>query len=195
MNQPDILLTGYDFHLEGASQVALVVKNPPANAKRHRRCKFDPCNGKIPRRRKWQPAPIFLPGKSVWRKWQLFLFLEPLCGDSLVALQSGAGSLALSDKGQGSQHSCPFHDPRETLWLSKVGRERSCLLTCRQGASDSNALAEHPSLRNSSYRKPIWLYKIYQTLRENGVRVKHSLPSWCREVATVHSSAWGFLAT
>ena len=51
----------------------------------------------------------------------------------------------------------------DRLWLSEVGRERSCLLTCGQGASDSNALAEHPSLRNSSFRKPIWLYKIYQT--------------------------------
>ena len=39
-----------------ASQVALVVKNPPA----------DPGSilvRKIPRRRKWHPTPVFLPGK------------------------------------------------------------------------------------------------------------------------------------
>ena len=42
-------------------QVVLVVKNPPANADRHR---FDPWVGKIPWRRAWQPAPVFLPGES-----------------------------------------------------------------------------------------------------------------------------------
>ena len=46
-----------------ASQVALIVKNPPANAGdiRHR---FNPWVRKIPWRRKWQPTPIFLPGES-----------------------------------------------------------------------------------------------------------------------------------
>ena len=39
----------------------LVVKNPPANARRHG---FDPWVGKIPGRRKWQPSPVFLPGES-----------------------------------------------------------------------------------------------------------------------------------
>ena len=39
-----------------ASQVALVVKNPPANAGEIPR--------KIPCRRAWQPAPAFLPGES-----------------------------------------------------------------------------------------------------------------------------------
>ena len=32
----------------GASQVALVVKNPPANAGKCKRCGFDPWDGKIP---------------------------------------------------------------------------------------------------------------------------------------------------
>ena len=46
-----------------ASQVALVVKNPPAmqEIKRHR---FNPWVGKIPWRRAWQPTPVFLPGES-----------------------------------------------------------------------------------------------------------------------------------
>ena len=35
-------------------QVALVLKNPLANA----------AAGKIPWRRKWQPTPVFLPGES-----------------------------------------------------------------------------------------------------------------------------------
>ena len=42
--------------------MALVVKNPPANAgKRH---KFDRWVGKIPWRKAWQPTPVFLPGES-----------------------------------------------------------------------------------------------------------------------------------
>ena len=47
----------------GASQVVLVVKNPPANA-RDRRGGFDPWVRKIPWRRTWQPTPVFLPGES-----------------------------------------------------------------------------------------------------------------------------------
>ena len=46
----------------GASQLVLVVKNPPANAGDRRR--FDPWVGKIPWRRAWQHTPVFLPGES-----------------------------------------------------------------------------------------------------------------------------------
>ena len=51
------------LQLQLASQVALAVKNPPANAGdlSHR---FDPCIEKIPWRKKWQPTPVFLPGES-----------------------------------------------------------------------------------------------------------------------------------
>ena len=45
-----------------ASQVTLVVKNPPANA--GNRCRFGPWVGKIPWRRAWQPTPVFLFGES-----------------------------------------------------------------------------------------------------------------------------------
>ena len=51
-------------------QVALVVKNPPANSRRHERCGFilgqeDPLE-EVP-----QTTPIFLPGKSMDRRvWQ-----------------------------------------------------------------------------------------------------------------------------
>ena len=48
----------------GASQVALVVKNQPANAGRCKRCQFDPWVRKILWRRAWQPTLLFLPGES-----------------------------------------------------------------------------------------------------------------------------------
>ena len=47
-----------------ASQVALVVKNPPANAGRCKRRGFNPWVRKIPWRRAWQLAAVFLPGES-----------------------------------------------------------------------------------------------------------------------------------
>ena len=47
---------------QGASQVALVVKNLPANAG------FIPWAGKIPWRRAWQSTPVFLTGESHGQK-------------------------------------------------------------------------------------------------------------------------------
>ena len=47
----------------GVSQVALEVKNPPANAG-DMRLGFNPWIGKIPWRRAWQPTPVILPGES-----------------------------------------------------------------------------------------------------------------------------------
>ena len=47
-----------------SSQLVLVIKNPPANADRPKRHRFDPCFRKIPWRRAWQPTPRFLPGES-----------------------------------------------------------------------------------------------------------------------------------
>ena len=48
---------------KGASQVALVVKNLPANTG-DMRLEFDPRIRKIPWRRAWQPTPVFLLEKS-----------------------------------------------------------------------------------------------------------------------------------
>ena len=45
------------------SQVALAVKNSPANAG-DKRCRFAPWASKIPWRRAWQPTPVFLLGES-----------------------------------------------------------------------------------------------------------------------------------
>ena len=46
-----------------ASQVALMVKNPPAKAG-DVRCGFDSWVRKTSWRRAWQPTPVFLPGES-----------------------------------------------------------------------------------------------------------------------------------
>ena len=47
--------------------VASVVKNPPTNAGRYKRCGFDPWVGKIPWKRAGRPTPVFLPGESMDR--------------------------------------------------------------------------------------------------------------------------------
>ena len=46
------------------SQMALVVKNLPANArdKRDKSCSFSYWVRKIPWRKAWPPTPVFLPG-------------------------------------------------------------------------------------------------------------------------------------
>ena len=46
-----------------ASQVMLVVKNPPANTGRCKRYRFDPWVRKIPWRRAWQPTSVFSAGE------------------------------------------------------------------------------------------------------------------------------------
>ena len=53
---------------KGASQVALGVKNPPANAGNARDMGSIPESGRSPRRREWQPTPVFLPVKSHGQK-------------------------------------------------------------------------------------------------------------------------------
>ena len=64
-----------------------VVKNLPANARKHRRCGFDSWVGKMPWRSKWQPTPVFLPGK--------FQGQRIYCGNTD---QSKAGWAILIDK-------------------------------------------------------------------------------------------------
>ena len=46
-----------------ASQVALVVKNSPANAGDLRDVSSIPGLGRFPWKRTWQPTPVFLPGE------------------------------------------------------------------------------------------------------------------------------------
>ena len=53
----------YNIQCRWAFQVALGVKNPPANA-RDMRDRFDPWVRKIPWRNAKQPTPAFLPGES-----------------------------------------------------------------------------------------------------------------------------------
>ena len=52
------------YHRLRASQVALVVKNPPANAGDVRDTGLIPGSGRSPGGGAWQPTPIFLPGES-----------------------------------------------------------------------------------------------------------------------------------
>ena len=47
------------------SQVALVVKNPPASAGDVGNGSY-PWIGKLPWRREWQPTPVFLSEESTW---------------------------------------------------------------------------------------------------------------------------------
>ena len=56
------------LYLRMASQVALIIKNPPANSKRLKRGKLDPWVQKILWEKSWQPTPVFLPGDSSVRK-------------------------------------------------------------------------------------------------------------------------------
>ena len=51
-----------------ASQVMLVVKNPPANAGDYKRHMFDPWVGTVPWSKKWHPTPVYLPGESHGQK-------------------------------------------------------------------------------------------------------------------------------
>ena len=198
MNQPDILLTSCDFHLEGASQVALVVKNPAANARDIGDARSIPAMGRSPGEGNGNQLQYSCLENLSGGIGSFSCVWSPCVETGLLPCSPGLGAWPSVTRARALSIAAPSmtpEPPRETLWLSEVGRERSCLLTCGQGASGSNSLAEHPSLRNSSFRKPIWLYKIYRTLKENGMRVKHSLLSWCREVTTVHSSAWGFLSS
>ena len=58
-------LNKYLIIIEGqAFQVALVVKNPPANARDTGNLGLTPGKGIFPWRTAWQPTPIFLPGES-----------------------------------------------------------------------------------------------------------------------------------
>ena len=51
-------------HLLEVSQMALAVKNPPANAEDIRDMGLIPGSGRSPGGRAWQPTPVFLPGGS-----------------------------------------------------------------------------------------------------------------------------------
>ena len=62
--------------LFGTSQVALVVKNPPANAGDTRESVSIPGSGISQWRRKWQSTPVFLPGKCHEKRSIYFLLKE-----------------------------------------------------------------------------------------------------------------------
>ena len=73
-----------------ASQVALVVKNPPANVDIHKRRRLSPWVEKTPWRRKWQLTLVFLPGESHGQR-------------SLAGCSHGAAELDMAEQ----QYACP----------------------------------------------------------------------------------------
>ena len=56
------------FTLAGASQVALVVKEPACQCRRHKRQGFNPWIGKIPLEEGMATLQLFLPGKAHGQK-------------------------------------------------------------------------------------------------------------------------------
>ena len=52
--------------LAKVTQVALVVKNPPASAGDAKGAGSIPGLGRFPWKRAWPPTPVFLPGESPW---------------------------------------------------------------------------------------------------------------------------------
>ena len=57
---------GLGRYLEDLPQVAVMVKNSPANAGDIRDVGSIPELGRFPWRRVWQPTLVFLPGESLW---------------------------------------------------------------------------------------------------------------------------------
>ena len=83
-----------------ASQVVLVVKNPPANIGDIRHG-FNPWIRKIPWRRQWQPTPVFLPGEfhdrgawqaTVRRVTKSWTWLKQLSLHAYVYMWGGKGA-------------------------------------------------------------------------------------------------------
>ena len=102
-----------------ASQVVLVVKNLPANA-RDKKIRVNPWIGKISWRRAWQPTPVFLPGESPWTE-------EP----------GGLQSMGLHRVGHNwNDLACRMHEQTESLYI--------CLLTAVALGSSWGQLLRSP---------------------------------------------------
>ena len=65
---PIFVSTSLSPVLQWASQVALVIKNPPANAGDYKRSEFNAWVRKILWRRAWKHTPVFLPEESHGQK-------------------------------------------------------------------------------------------------------------------------------
>ena len=105
-----------------ASQVALVVKNPHANAGDTRDEGSIPRWGKIPWRRAWQPTPVFLPGESHgWRSQvsygsQSWTWLKQLSMHSTILLSLWIYIYALEVYWAFVVALIPFISPEGHLW-------------------------------------------------------------------------------
>ena len=95
------------------SQIALVVKNPPANESRHKRHRFDLWAERSPWTKAWQSTPVFLPGESH--------------GQRSLAGCSSQGHTE-SDRTEATQHTCtrthsdyrPFNIPNGPVWKTAI---------------------------------------------------------------------------
>ena len=83
---------------QGASQVVLVVKNPPLNAGAIRDAGLIPGSGRSPGGRVWQPTPVFLPGESPWTE-------EPGRPQSIGSQRGGHDSRDLAHRHSSTQKS------------------------------------------------------------------------------------------
>ena len=116
---------------KGASQVVLMVKNPPANAG-YLRCAFNPWVRKIPWRRTWQPTRVFLPGES--HEQRSLVGYSPwgrkrVKGDRVTeqAHKDQRGIYLRTLKRLGSPDSVPLeHLPRPS-WSKSSWRQSFCL--------------------------------------------------------------------
>ena len=97
---------GWGFHClspcTGASQLVLVVKNPPASAGGIRDEGSIPGSGKIPWRRSWQPTPVFSFGKPHGQR-------------SLVGYSPWVTELDTSERLSTSLHS--LSSTQQLIWL------------------------------------------------------------------------------
>ena len=98
-----------------SSQVALVVKNLPANAGGVKRCGFDPWVRKIPWKWKWQPAPVFLSGKVYGRR-----SLEGYCAWGCKEWHMAEWLSTRSFTLQGNHYVFFIHDSQSALYVVSV---------------------------------------------------------------------------
>ena len=152
--------------------MALVVKNPPANAG-DRRCRFNPWDGKIPWRRAWQPTPVFLTGEFHGQR-------------SLVGYSSWVAKSQTWLKWLSTQHTPSFRTLFPTLYylidfIGPLNTEYKSLATEKliplpkaslEGKYLHSIFSKQPRKRkikhNNNNKQSLWLCSTLKNLKENG---------------------------
>ena len=158
-----------------ASQVALMVKNPPTSAGRCKRHRSNPWIGKISWRRAWQHTPVFLPEESYGQR-SLSGYKGRRDSDTTERL-----SLYLNftwDHGGQQQKNCckfPLHS-KELCHTCKRGAPKvvgRCFISHPQ-TNNGRSKAKHTGKRNifAGKKKIIWEWckcvKTFETLPLGG---------------------------